>query len=62
VLVVLGIIGFIFPMQGLLSHSILHNIVHPPTGGIALAVDGSEGANRAYARSVKTPNSGFAAR
>lgn len=42
VFVILGIVGFVFPMEGLFHLTYVHNVIHLVTGVIALGVSGNE--------------------
>ncbi len=49
ILVLVGLVGFVEPFNGIFNLTPMHDVVHLLTGAVALAVSGSEKASRIYA-------------
>ncbi|MCQ6267077.1 DUF4383 domain-containing protein [Fictibacillus sp. WQ 8-8] len=50
IFIVLGIVGFIIPMEGLFHLTPVHNIVHLASGIVAIIMSGTEAKAKLYAK------------
>lgn len=50
IFIILGIVGFLMPMENIFDLTVAHNMVHLLSGIIALAVSGSEAKSAMYAK------------
>jgi hypothetical protein len=50
VFIILGVIGFILPMEGLFHLTPIHNVIHLVSGGVALVMSSSEAKSILYAK------------
>ncbi|RZT21915.1 MULTISPECIES: DUF4383 domain-containing protein [Fictibacillus] len=50
VFLILGVIGFVFPMEGLFHLTPIHNVIHIVSGIVALVMSSSEAKSILYAK------------